>query len=46
MTKAFKLDWQREVPEALRLGTSVDRWTEVSQFQISGFQRINDLKIE
>ena len=31
MTKAFKLNWHRSVPEELQKGTFVDRWTEVSE---------------
>ena len=30
MTKAFKLNWRKEVPEELLTGLTVERWTEVS----------------
>ena len=30
MTKAFKLNWHKEVPDDLRQGVSAVRWTEVS----------------
>jgi hypothetical protein len=30
MTKYFQLDWKRPVPDALQLGTTCDRWSEVS----------------
>ncbi len=32
MTKAFKLNWHRDVPAELTGGTSVDRWTEVRKW--------------
>ena len=38
MTKAFKLNWHRSVPEELQKGTFVDRWTEVSEI---GLQTLN-----
>uniref|UniRef100_A0A0C9RWR8 NorpA_8 protein n=1 Tax=Fopius arisanus TaxID=64838 RepID=A0A0C9RWR8_9HYME len=28
MTKRFEFNWQMEVPEALRIGSVCDRWTE------------------
>lgn len=28
MTKAFKLNWRKEVPEELLTGLTVERWTE------------------
>ena len=41
MTKYFKLEWQRDVPEALQLGAMCDRWTEVIKRSGEGVEHVN-----